>query len=460
MSGRSGGGAYSWWVSALDDRVKVAVPVAGITDLQNHIVDGCIAGHCDCMYMINRYRWDFAQVAAMLAPRPLLLSNSDKDTIFPLDGVLRVHSKVRDIYRLYKAEDKLGLLITEGPHKDTQELQVPAMRWFNRFLKNEDKPVDTVATKLFEPEQLRVFAKLPEDQINTKIHETFVPMASATLPANARQWNEMRQGWMKALREKCFAGWPAQGTPPEMRQVFSAEQRSITLRAYDFLSQSGVSLRLYLLSPARLERPEQVVLQVLDEEQYQSWSSMVRAGFADALKDEPAVTPDDAAFEKLVQSMGRSRVVQAYLAPRGIGPTAWTTDAAKNTHYLRRFALLGQTLDGMRVWDVRRIVAAIRSLPLKEAKLSLQARGRMAGVALYASLFEDGIDSLELTDLPQSHRDGPDIPFVLRYLDMPQALAMAAERTKVTLRGSTGGQYPIEVARRLKWPDDRIRVAP
>ena len=47
VTGRSGGGAYSWWISALDERIKVAVPVAGITDLENHVVTGCVEGHCD-----------------------------------------------------------------------------------------------------------------------------------------------------------------------------------------------------------------------------------------------------------------------------------------------------------------------------------------------------------------------------------------------------------------------------
>lgn len=53
MTGRSGGGIYTWWVGALDHRVKVAVPVAGITSLRNHVVEGCVEGHCDCMYQIN-----------------------------------------------------------------------------------------------------------------------------------------------------------------------------------------------------------------------------------------------------------------------------------------------------------------------------------------------------------------------------------------------------------------------
>ena len=44
-------------------------------------------------------------------------------------------AKVREIYSLYEASDKLGLQITEGPHKDTQELRIAAFRWMNRFLK-------------------------------------------------------------------------------------------------------------------------------------------------------------------------------------------------------------------------------------------------------------------------------------------------------------------------------------
>jgi dienelactone hydrolase len=125
VTGRSGGGTYTWWLAAIDDRPACLVPVAGITDLQNHIVDDCISGHCDCNYFPNIYGFDVTMYAALCAPRPLLLSNTDKDSIFPLDGVYRVQDKLRKIYNLYGAKDKFGLLITEGPHKDTQQLRVP-----------------------------------------------------------------------------------------------------------------------------------------------------------------------------------------------------------------------------------------------------------------------------------------------------------------------------------------------
>ncbi|HEV3083365.1 MAG TPA: prolyl oligopeptidase family serine peptidase [Gemmataceae bacterium] len=80
ITGRSGGGATSWWVGAADERVQCIIPVAGIADLQAHLVEGVapryrqgvISGHCDCMYFVNTYRWDFQLVAALCAPRPLL----------------------------------------------------------------------------------------------------------------------------------------------------------------------------------------------------------------------------------------------------------------------------------------------------------------------------------------------------------------------------------------------------
>ncbi|MFP6766374.1 MAG: CocE/NonD family hydrolase, partial [Planctomycetaceae bacterium] len=212
VTGRSGGGAYSWWIAAIDERIKVAVPVAGITSLHNHVVDGTVEGHCDCMFMVNTYGWDFAQVAALVAPRPLLISNTDKDRIFPLDGVVDVYTKTQKIYELYGARDQLGLQITEGPHKDTQELRVHAFHWFNRFLKGEDPLIETTAVKFFEPEQLKVFSRLPADEINTTIDETFV--AAASDPGSSGQIATQQTGDrdLAGLRmrigQKCFLGWP------------------------------------------------------------------------------------------------------------------------------------------------------------------------------------------------------------------------------------------------------------
>ncbi len=466
VTGRSGGGAYSWWIAAIDERIKAAVPVAGITDLQNHVVDGCVEGHCDCMFIVNTYRWDYPLVAALVAPRPLLLSNSDKDTIFPLEGVMRVHEKARRIYRLYGAEKNLGVHITEGPHKDTQELRVHAFTWFDRFLKDENQQIDVPAVPLLQPQQLRVFAKLPEDQINTKIHETFVPAASQCgVPQSKEEWTALRDGWMEDLREKVFRGWPTEreAGPLDVDQVFTAETDGIRLTAYDYYSQPHVRLRLFLVSPADLVDPMRVTLMVLDDSAWTQWLSGMRVKFADRLGAYSLPGADPAGFEELQKMLKAERGLFAYLCPRGLGAAAWTGDEKKQTQIRRRFMLLGQTLDGMRVWDVRRTIQALGQIDeIKGMTPAVLARGTMAGVALYAALFDLRIERLHLVDLPTTHRDGPIFLNVLRYLDASQAVALAAERTNIVFGGRNTSVPPFaaSVAESLGWDRQRLRVEP
>jgi dienelactone hydrolase len=473
VTGRSGGGVYSWWIAAIDERIRAAVPVAGITDLENHVVDGCVEGHCDCMFMVNTYRWDYPMVAALVAPRPLLIGNSDADAIFPENGVRRLYEKVRTIYGLFGAADKVDLLMTAGGHSDTPELRKPAFRWFDEHLmgveRPVERPVDDPAEKLLEPEDLKVFKNLPQDQRNSEIHETFTRAApDPPVPASEEQWRKLRDGWREALQKKCFGGWPEKPEPLDVEQAFSVERHDVRLEAYDFTSQGPVRLRLYLLRAAGLEKPRSVTLAVADQ---QSWDDMVatmRPGFEKEitrdLPDELVKSLPEGAedrFHRAVKAALQRREVLAAFAPRGIGPTAWNPDKRKQTQIRRRFMLLGQTLDGMRVWDARRAVRALRSVEgVSDLPLRLVARGHTAAVAMYASLFEPDVASLALGELPPTHREGPVFLNVRRYLDLPQAVAMAAERSEVTLRqdDTDRWQYPMDVVRALKWGENRLVI--
>jgi dienelactone hydrolase len=454
-TGRSGGGAYSWWIAALDDRIKAAAPVAGITDLHNHVVDGTVEGHCDCMFTVNTYRWDYPQVAALVAPRPLLIVNTDADYIFPLDGVQRTHARVRRIYNLHKASDKLGLVIAPGPHKDTQDLQVPVFRWFNKHLKREDPVIEMAALKFFRPEELRVFTTLPADAINTNIHETFVAAAPApALPGSREEWVGQRDGWLAALREKCFAGWPEEPGPLLVERRFSVTRDGLTLQAFDFNSEPEVRLRLYLLTGSAAS-PQEILLNVRDDTNWPDELGWLRTAFETNLLDEPPSDPTrkdgsyKVQFETFRNALTNGTGAMAFFAPRGIGLSAWSGEARRRTQIHRRFMLLGETLDSARVWDVRRACQALRLLPQTSgSKLNLNAAKRMAVNVVYASLFEMGIDGLQLNSPPASHRNGPDYLNVSRVLDVPQAVAMAAERCKVVIfaEDTAGWEYPAGVA--------------
>ena len=442
MTGRSGGGAYTWYTAALDDRIKVAVPVAGITDLHNHVVDGIVKGHCDCMFMVNTYRWDYTKLAALLAPRPLLLANSDKDTIFPLDGVMRVHGELARLYALHNASDKLGLNITEGPHKDTQDLQVPAFRWFNRWLKNEpDTLVKVPAEKLFAPKQLRVFpvGGHPADERTTKIHDTFVPMAAPPVPADAAEWAKQKDAWMRALREKVFRGWPEKEAPLNLLRVAEKTTGALRETTWEFDSQHGVRLPIKIFARATpLSKSPRVALWIFDELSFNpSTNSFIL---------DPIVS-------------GESVFVE--FAPRGFSWDVSEKYAKDIIEIRRRFMLLGQTLDGMRVWDIRRAVAALRSSQIFGAA-PIHLSGEQDLNALYASLFIDGIASLTLHRPPVSllaeREPVPDYLNVLRFLDIPQVVAMSAERQPISFPHEDGRKWvwAAQTAQRLGWPRDRL----
>jgi dienelactone hydrolase len=407
VTGRSGGGAYSWFVAALDDRVKVVVPVAGIADLHSYLVDGTVDEHCDCMFLVNTYRWDYPLLAALCAPRPLLMENTDADALFPLSGVLRTHDFVKQVYDLYGAGTNFGLVIAPGPHRDTQDLQVPALRWLNIHLKHQDPVIETAAVKMFSPKELRVFDEIPADQINTRIEESFVPTAPVpAIPSSAAEWDRIRTTWLAGLRRKCFAGWPTEAGPPSAKLISSERAGDVDHLTWEFESQADVPLRINLVRKSGGSSLRRIILR---------------------LSDMPEETGDPG-------------TAYAVFRPRG----------DEETGVRRRFMLIGQTLDGMRVWDICRAVQALKSVPeMRSAQVWIEAEGSLGVDALYASLFENQIAGLDLRRIPASHRDGPDYLNVLRVLDIPEAAAMAAENCALRLHPAetNGWDFLLAMAR-------------
>jgi dienelactone hydrolase len=477
VTGRSGGGAYSWWLAAADERVRAAVPVAGIVDLRAHacegvaprLAKGVIAGHCDCMYFVNTHRWDFATVAALIAPRPLLLGNSDADDIFPVAGYRRLAEKVRNVYALYGAEEKFQLLETKGPHRDTPALRIGTNKWMNRWLKDDTiTDVEDDIPPPLKPAQLKVLAKLPEGRVNETVHEVFVKPARVALPANpavAREWwSAKKPELLAALREKVFAGWPK--NPPALRAKVAADvtRDGVRLRAIDFVSESHVELRLFVMTAAKVEKPAEVILSVLDDAGWDRWCAGLGSDYADALQLRRAPKRDDFLFAQNRAVMELQKLAFAAVAPRGIGATRWAEPgSADDTHTRRRFALLGQTLDGQRVWDVRRAVSALVAQPdLKPAKLTLHGEREAAGIALYAGLFEPAVTAFDLWHLPETHHDAPTFLNVLKVLDAPQAVALALPR-QVTLHvkdeaDRAAWEWPLRLQKALGGEVLRVKV--
>lgn len=414
VTGRSGGGATSWWVTALDERVRASAPTAGITDLQDHVIDDVIEGHCDCMYQLNAENWDFDRVAALAAPRPLLLVNTDSDPIFPLAGVLRLHSRVRDVYRRLDAETNLGLVISEGGHKDWAELQVSVMRWFNRHLKGIEDPGKGLPRDENSPADLRVLKSIPADERNTRIHESFVPAAEPAAPASEENWRQLSSELRSSLDRLLFSRLPGAGrrrerTLPPIRtagleiepvEIVGGEASLVRGAVAALPETAGGGAPLVLVAHGELETLVSDVHE--SKEPGAGAAALVRAALAD--------------------HQGPLFLV----APRSNLPGDSAAAEKNRVHLRRRYLLVGSSLEAMQIHDV--------SLGLRWAakkwpgrRLDVAGEGDGAVAALYAALRHGPVGRLDLRKMPASHRASMHIANIQRSLDLPQSAALALD---------------------------------
>jgi hypothetical protein len=229
------------------------------------------------------------------------------------------------------------------------------------------------------------------------------------------------------LKEKCFRGWPEEPGPLNVSEVYCNNRDNLETRAYDFDSQPNVRLRLYLAhNPGHSgARPPHVFVGLsnqINREALAKWREALPEDFAGV--ELPAKTEVDGGPVD-------ANAIQVLVLPRGMGRTQWDASEKKQVQNRRRFMLLGQTLAGMQVWDVRRALEAVRTIPACRSATEIKLCGEsdMATIALFAAIFEpDGL-SLVL-DSPSLGNVGPDFLNVLRYLNLPQVAALAAVRCR------------------------------
>jgi dienelactone hydrolase len=397
VTGISGGGASTIWIAAADERVKCAVPVSGMSDLESYVTDKVINSHCDCMLMVNTYRWEWTTIAAMIAPRPLLFCNSDNDKIFPMPANRRIIQRLRKAYKIYDKPELVDEYVSEGGHDYRKDLRIAIFRWINKHLKNDTGEVKDADFEPLHGRQLRVFPTnddIPKDAINNKVDQTFVRLASVPLPEEGH-FDEWKEKLMKRLREQSFRTFPE-------RIPAAVKQEKDTLKGpgwttTELKTEGDVTVDLY--GEGKAQSKDGVLLVVED----------LPPGHG-----LPVV-------ESTFGGKGEVRVLRLDAARHG------TVKRKDPPNYLpRAHALVGRSVDEGSVWD---IAATVRYLSEKEKDVTswkVVGKGEAGILAAYAALFEPSITSVVVIDPPPSHDQGPIFLNVLRVLDVPDALGMLA----------------------------------
>ena len=455
MTGASGGGYNTWITTALDDRIKVAVPVVGTSEFYEQInvtrpLDWYRASeHCHFVPGLIGYANNH-EFVAMSAPIPLMIIAASKDQSFPVEGVKEVYNYGRRVYQSYGSPEKIAFFedTTEG-HGFQKRKREAAYGWFLRWLKNQGD-----GSPIAEPEtitapidslELRCFPPGSNSAAGPGIIDTVGRIAAGLSSAKVSE---------SSLRDTL--AWPPASAPAGPPVSDASIQRLM------IPTETGISV------PAFLVRPQNEVRGVL-------------------------VALDDRGKEELTTAIDANEILRKNWAILGIDPRGIGEMKTSQMGWAAAVSLLlNENFAGRQAFDIAQALSAARHW-FRGKPLAVYARGDNASLAAtyavgrdrglkfyvlqngfvsYRQFYSRPESNAASFELKSDDRDRTtafdhEIPFAyvpfaaLRRFDLPDVLAAASSRGLVVspINGDWE-QMPHDEARKILPSKVRLATGP
>ena len=135
-TGISMGATRTWWLMALDERIRSGVAVACLTRYQDLVGAAGLRHHGIYYYVPGILRqFDMEAVVACVAPRSLLCLNGDQDAGSPVGGIRTIEQVVSPAWeRGGKAGEFRSVIYPGVGHEYTPEMWTQMLTWFARTI--------------------------------------------------------------------------------------------------------------------------------------------------------------------------------------------------------------------------------------------------------------------------------------------------------------------------------------
>ncbi|HUG81799.1 MAG TPA: acetylxylan esterase [Bryobacterales bacterium] len=456
ITGNSGGGLNALYTAAVDDRISAAVVVGYTFEFNNWIKYG--GAHGTCSYLPGLFReMEWFEVAGLIAPRPLLMLNGERDPIFPVSGARRASNSTKALYSVLGHGDLARFYaVPKQGHAYSRPYREQMYGWMAKHLLHDgdggpidEGPVETLAEDdprlLCDPDE-RLMLAAPS-VVDLARREGITASDDLSTAPTAASRHALRE-FIKDLTA------PPDPEPHNLMpiQVERSQREGEPEKVY-FLSEIGQHIPgLLWVPPAGTPTARTII--VVDEE------------------GKGAVAESD-----LVEPLRRAGNAVLTIDLRGRGETLGHMGNRTNNYHLISISVMaGRPLAGRRGFDLTRAVDFVErrdDLPLD--KLTVLGRGDDSLPALLAAVADPRIERIVADQFVSSfvsqmipahlptrqllHREwnqslmrrgkvsGVDytidlasvIPSILRYGDVPEIVSLLAER-KVLFTSTKDGK--------------------
>ena len=256
-TGASGGGSQTWFISALDPRIKVLAPVCM---LSLHFMGGCT---CEEGPLLRTRGLTSFDIVSSVAPRPILLpgvtgdwTNLNPDYEIP---------RLKEVYKLYHAQDKVEHFYYEDGHNYNKRTREHVYAWFVRQLQGRDTAeiIPESTDKVPAPEQLWHGGVKPAEPTEESFAKA-VELLNRSYTANALDAGNDFTGWQNRncdiLRQMLESSSPTSDVAVRVThgkwQLPAGEAWAMVISRRD----TGDYINTVRLTPAGAEKSENALL--------------------------------------------------------------------------------------------------------------------------------------------------------------------------------------------------------
>ncbi len=447
-TGQSGGATLTMLICAVDDRLKTAAVFSGNTEnvaCRNFLPPGSTDDAEQDFVGSGPLGFDRWDLFYPFAPKPLLISVSDKDSFgtyspnYVSDG-WEEYQKLAAVYKTMGAAGALKWADTPLPHGLSYDSRLQMYNWMLRHLKGDAKEISQEPAVAPEPDSALLVTP------DASVVSTFggaTPFSLTRQRAAAIAPSRTPVSLDKLLRLER----PVASPPVSLRKVPSA--RGVTIEALEVASVAGVVLPAWVFHPRREAGQGTVLLLLHPGGRNRAWHE-----------------------GELCHSLALEGVTVCAADVRGIGDMApefspgapgYMREHQEEENYAWGSLILGRPLLGQRTTDVLALARALRTGPGGTGRrLVVAAYGAMAVPALCAARLDSGIERLYLAAGLSSFRSLVEtedyrhsladfLPGILGQTDLPELVAQLAPR-KVVIGGAVdaaGKPHTLEAGRTI-----------